>query len=90
MLVGEPDSLKRKSNLSPSGGSFSIKLPKGFDSHLKQLETLLMVKIMARGEEIRVEGEPESVKKARRMLHTLQTAVQIGIAPQTGSVKFYV
>ena len=71
----------------PSSGSLSIKLPKGFDtlnlygsfdSHLKRIESLLQVKIMARGEDIRIEGEPEKVKEARRVLADLQTSVQKG------------
>ena len=77
----------KKSDISPSGGSFSIKLPKGFDtlnlygsfdSHLKRIESLLQVKIMARGEDIRIEGEPENVKEAGSVLRDLQAAVQKG------------
>ncbi|MHB8482866.1 MAG: PhoH family protein [Nitrospiria bacterium] len=77
----------KKPDLSPSGGSFSIKLPKGFDtlnlygsfdSHLKRIESLLQVKIMARGEDIRIEGEPENVKEAGSVLRDLQSAVQKG------------
>ncbi len=73
------------SSLSPV--SSSIRLSKGldtlnlygsFDSHLKRIESLLRVRIMARGEEIRIEGEPHQVKEAGRVLHDLQMAVQKG------------
>lgn len=76
--------------LHPAGLSLvssTISLPKGldtlnlygsFDSHLKRIEALLQVRILARGEEIRIEGESHQVKEAGRVLHDLQVAVQRG------------
>ena len=67
--------------------SASIKLPKGidtlnlygsFDSHLKRIESLLHVRILARGEELRIEGDTAAVKEAGRVLHDLQASVQKG------------
>jgi phosphate starvation-inducible PhoH-like protein len=79
--------LKKPNPSSLSPVSSSIRLSKGldtlnlygsFDSHLKRIESLLRVRIMARGEEIRIEGEPHQVKEAGRVLHDLQMAVQKG------------
>ncbi|MFI5303999.1 MAG: PhoH family protein [Nitrospiria bacterium] len=73
----------------PSPVSSSIKLPKGFDtlnlygsfdSNLKRIESLLQVRILARGEEIRIEGDSQRVKEAGKVLHELQMAVQKGKA----------
>lgn len=70
-----------------SSGYHSIKLPKGFDtlnlygtfdSHLKRIESLLGVKIVARGEEVRIEGDPGKVKNAGKVLDGLKLSVQKG------------
>ncbi|MBI1818861.1 MAG: PhoH family protein, partial [Nitrospirae bacterium] len=72
---------------SSSSGYHSIKLPKGFDtlnlygtfdSHLKRIESLLGVKIVARGEEVRIEGDPGKVKNAGKVLDGLKLSVQKG------------
>jgi phosphate starvation-inducible PhoH-like protein len=79
--------LKKPHSADIASISTSIRLPKGFDtlslygsfdSHLKRIEALLHVRILARGEEIRIEGEPHQVKEAGRVLHDLQMAVQRG------------
>ncbi|MBI1824085.1 MAG: PhoH family protein [Nitrospirae bacterium] len=75
-----------KTPSSPSG-TLSLKLPKGFDtlnlygsfdSHLKRIELLLNVRILARGEEIRIEGTPGQIEEAGRVLRELQMAAQKG------------
>lgn len=79
--------LKKHHSADLAAISSSIRLPKGFDtlnlygsfdSHLKRIEALLQVRILARGEEIRIEGKPDRVKEAGRVLHDLQMAVQKG------------
>ncbi|MEO6665784.1 MAG: PhoH family protein, partial [Nitrospiria bacterium] len=66
-----------------------LKLPEGvdtaalfgtFDQHLKQVEQAFGVTIRARGEELRIDGEPQATRQAERLLTTLAARLQGGAA----------
>jgi len=49
-----------------------------FDQHLKHIEEAFGVTIRARGEELRIEGEPQATRSADRLLRQLTSQLQRG------------
>lgn len=59
-----------------------------FDSNVKKIEKALHVSIVSRGEGIKIVGEPEQTKKARRILLDLVSHVRKGGAVTEQSVDY--
>ena len=57
-----------------------------FDQHLKQVEDAFGVTIRARGEEVRIDGDPKAVRRAERLLGELASRLQRGDALQAEDV----
>lgn len=49
-----------------------------FDQHLKQVEQAFGVSIRARGDELRIDGDPQASRRAERLLSTLASRLQGG------------
>jgi phosphate starvation-inducible PhoH-like protein len=57
-----------------------------YDIYLKKLEAAFKVKILARGEEVILEGEDQPVKQVERILNDLSTLVGQGVSLQENDV----
>ncbi|HEY5599503.1 MAG TPA: hypothetical protein VIK48_02330, partial [Candidatus Manganitrophaceae bacterium] len=52
-------------------GTDTAALYGSYDRHIKMIERAFSVKVRARGEEITIEGEPDQVKQAERVIGEL-------------------
>ena len=59
-----------------------------FDENIKLIETVYQVKVVGRGGEIKVSGEPENVSKAVRAIDSLLTLINRGEALTEQNVRY--
>ena len=58
------------------------------DRHIKMIERAFSVKVRARGEEVTIEGEPDQVKQAERVIGDLTALSKEGFRPTAEDVSY--
>jgi phosphate starvation-inducible PhoH-like protein len=69
-------------------GSDTANLFGSYDQHLKMIEKSLSVKLSARGEEVLVEGDPEPVREAGKVIRDLSRLLADGYALTPEDVQY--
>lgn len=59
-----------------------------YDAHLKLMEEAFGIKIVARGEEVSLQGPPDSVRQAERLLMSLSSLISEGFALRSEDVQY--